>query len=320
MTSKLIHVAAAAIEDSQGRILIAKRHDQAHQGGLWEFPGGKLEPGETVVQALERELQEELDITPIRPEPLIRIVHHYDDCSVLLDVYRVTEIVGIPKGMEDQPLDWLHPEQMQAEKFPAADRPILTALRLPDRYLITGDDPFLPDQFIRRLEHSLSGGLRLVQLRAHQLPDADYRRLAEDARALCRRYGARLLLNRPQHPERWVGLSDGIHLTRHQLMSRNCRPEGPAWVGASCHDPVELQQAERLGLDYALLSPVQSTLSHPEAEPLGWERFTRWVNEVNLPVYALGGLRMETLSLAKQRGAQGIAGISGFWLDQMPNP
>ncbi len=320
MASNLIHVAAAAIEDSQGRILITKRHDHVHQGGLWEFPGGKLEPQESVMHALTRELQEELGITPLRPEPLIRITHHYEDCSVLLDVYRVKAYLGNPRGMEGQPLDWLLPEQMQADRFPAADRPILSALQLPDRYLITGDDPFQQMQFLRRLERSLLGGLRLVQLRAHPLPDADYRILAEEAWMLCQRYGARLLLNRPGDPQRWADISDGIHLTRHQLMSMAHRPEGPAWVGASCHDPVELHKAGQLGLDYVLLSPVQSTLSHPEATAMGWEQFSEWVNEVNLPVYALGGLDIQDLSLAKQKGAQGIAGISGFWPGQAPNP
>lgn len=312
---RLIHVAVAAIEDSQGRILITKRHAHVHQGGLWEFPGGKLEPGESVIKGLERELQEELDITPIRSEPLIRITHHYDDRSVLLDVYRVKEYAGVPKGMEGQPLDWRLPENMQAERFPVADHSIINALQLPDLYLITGDDSLQQERFLKRLEHSLSGGPRLVQLRAHQLPDAAYRSLAEAARALCQRYAARLLLNRPEHPERWVGKSDGIHLTRHQLMLMEHRLEGPVWMGASCHDPVELRQAERLGLDYALLSPVQSTASHPDAEPVGWEQFAEWVKAVNLPVYALGGLGMEHLSLAKQQGAQGIAGIRGFWLD-----
>jgi 8-oxo-dGTP diphosphatase len=90
------------------------------------------------------------------------------------------------------------------------------------------------------------------------------------------------------------------------------------WVGASCHDLHELQQAQRLGLDYVLLSPVLPTPSHPDAVPLGWQRFTQWVEQVNLPVYALGGVGLESLDLAKQYGAQGIAAIRAFWTDQAP--
>ena len=313
MTAKFIHVAAAAIEDDQGRILVTRRHAQAHQGGLWEFPGGKLEVGETAAQALERELQEELGITPIRPQPLITVRHHYSDCAVRLDVFRVKAFSGTPQGMEGQPMQWLLPDGMQADDFPAADRPILNALRLPERYLITGADPLRGDEFLERLAESLSGGLRLVQLRAHQLTDEAYRSLAEEALALCRHYAARLLINRPRYPERWIGVADGIHLTRHQLMSMQRRLPDVEWMGASCHDLAELRQAQCLGLDYALLSPVCRTASHPQAEPLGWERFARWVDEVNLPVFALGGLGGEDLPRALNQGAQGIAGISGFW-------
>lgn len=311
----VIHVAAAAIEDGEGRILITKRPQQVHQGGLWEFPGGKLESGETVLQGLERELREELDIKPLRTEPLIRITHHYEDRSILLDVYRVLGYAGEPKGMEGQPLAWSTPEAMNPEDFPAADRPIINALQLPDRYLITGADPFQPGLFIARLEQSLRCGLRLVQLRAHQLDDEAYLALAETARDVCRAYAARLLLNRPEYRETWVGFSDGIHLTSHQLKKMRARPADADWVGASCHSLDELQRAERLGLEYALLSPVQATASHPDASPLGWDRFAAWVAPLNLPIYALGGMGDATCSEAKRYGAQGVAAISGFWPD-----
>jgi 8-oxo-dGTP diphosphatase len=144
------------------------------------------------------------------------------------------------------------------------------------------------------------------------LSDAQYAGLAKAAQELCRVYDARLLLNRSGEPQTWA---DGVHLTRHQLMACTRRPQTTGWVGASCHDLTELSQAERLGLDYVLLSPVQRTTSHPDVKPLGWERFTQWVERVNLPVYALGGLGAESLQKAKQSGAQGIAAIGAFWQD-----
>ncbi|MBA1330850.1 thiamine monophosphate synthase, partial [Candidatus Endoriftia persephone str. Guaymas] len=104
------------------RVLISKRHEHLHQGGLWEFPGGKLEPGESVEAALRRELYEELGIRISRFEPLIRVTHHYAECSVLLDVYRVFSYQGEPRGMEGQPLNWVLPEAMELALFPAADR------------------------------------------------------------------------------------------------------------------------------------------------------------------------------------------------------
>jgi 8-oxo-dGTP diphosphatase len=310
-----VHVAAAAILNAEGRVLITKRADHLHQGGLWEFPGGKMEPGETPSEALVRELKEELDILPRAMEPLIRIHHPYEDRHVRLDFFRVSRFEGEAKGMEGQPLRWLRPCEMQSEEFPAADRPVITALQLPDRYLITGENPADPAVFLQRLEYSLEAGLSLVQLRAHELDDHRYRELLSRALGLCRRYGSRLVVNRPRNCIHWAGLADGIHLTSKQLLELQNRPGEQGWIGASCHNPKELARAAALQLDYALLSPVLPTASHPESTGMGWERFAEWVDGVNLPVYALGGMRSELLSRAKEAGAQGIAGIRGFWVN-----
>jgi 8-oxo-dGTP diphosphatase len=311
-----IHVAAAAILDVEGRVLITKRADHLHQGGLWEFPGGKLEAGESAEAALVRELKEELDILPRTVEPLIRIHHQYDDRHVRLDFFRVTHFEGEARGMEGQPLRWLSPAEMRPQDFPAADRPVITALQLPERYLITGENPADSPDFLRRLESSLKAGLRLVQLRAHELEDRPYRDLLNKALALCRRFDARLLVNRPCNCCHWIGLADGIHLTSKQLLALQHRPGELTLVGASCHNPEELARAAALQLDYALLSPVMPTASHAESVGIGWERFAEWVDGINLPVYALGGMRSELLDRAKEAGGQGIAGIRGFWADK----
>jgi 8-oxo-dGTP diphosphatase len=309
-----IHVAAAAIIDNQGRILVAKRPDHVHQGGLWEFPGGKLEVEETPEQALSRELEEELGIQPVEHEPLMRIRHRYDDRKVVLDFFRVTAYRGEVKGLEGQPLRWVQPSQMLPEAFPVADRPVITALQLPRHYLITGADPSQPSAFLERLEQAIiAKGISLVQLRAHGLTDSAYRHLLSEARLLCRARCSRLLVNRVEGVLEWLGEADGIHLTSHNLMSLRQRPQGPGLIGASCHHPDELRQAERLGLDYVLLSPVQASSSHPETPGLGWDGFAVWVDQVNLPVYALGGMAAGDLSVAISHGAQGIAGITTFW-------
>jgi 8-oxo-dGTP diphosphatase len=309
-----IHVMAGALEDTSGRILIARRSVGAHQGGLWEFPGGKLEPGETPRQGLERELAEELGIRLLKSRPLIRIHHDYGDRRVLLDVHRVTAYAGTPVGQEGQPLDWRHPVDMDPADFPAADRPIITALRLPSLYLITGADPLAPPAFLSRLARALDAGVGLVQLRAHGLVDADYARLAEAVFALCESRGARLLLNR--HPSGVRGLAaHGLHLASHHLLALRERPSDWALVGASCHGLEELAQATALGLDYALLSPVMPTASHPGVPCLGWEGFAALVELAQLPVYALGGLGTGDLARAIDHGGQGVAAIRGLWPD-----
>lgn len=308
-----IHVAAAAVADCKGRILIQRRPADVHQGRLWEFPGGKLQPGEQPRDALVRELLEELGIQVRRCRPLIRVGHDYGDCKILLDVFHVDEYDGDVVAREGQPLAWVAPNDMDPALFPAADRPVINALRLPTLYLITGDDPGVPDLFCKRLERALSSGIRLVQLRAHQLPDPAFAALARRIFPLCRAAGARLLLNRK--PSSAAGLPcDGLHLTAHALRRLSARPVAPSrLVGASCHDSEELDLARRLGLDYVLLSPVKATATHPAGRALEWAGFAALVESVCLPVYALGGLGRDDLDECFEHGGQGVAAIRALW-------
>jgi 8-oxo-dGTP diphosphatase len=309
----MIHVAAAAIFDSQSRVLVTQRAAHLHQGGLWEFPGGKCEPGESMQQALIRELEEELGIVPLEFDPLIRIRHDYGDRNLLLAFFRVTKYQGEARGLEGQPMKWLLPGDMEPHSFPAADRPVISALRLPSRYLITGEDSSRLDVFLQRLERALGRGIGIVQLRVHGITDVRYRELLYACLPLCHGKGAKLVINRSDRVLDWWREADGVHLTARQLMSLEQRPSGRGLLGASCHNPEELERAAEMALDYALLSPVAPTRSHPQAPALGWARFTEWVDKVNIPVYALGGMQSGSLKQAKLAGAQGIAGISTFW-------
>lgn len=304
---------AGAIQDGAGRILVTRRPDHVHQGGLWEFPGGKLESGESPAHGLARELEEELGIQVRASRPLIRVRHDYGDRRVLLDVHRVDDWAGVPHGREGQPLDWRHPWSMDPSAFPLADRPVINALRLPALYLVTGPDPRSPASFLERLRRALDDGIRLIQLRAHELDDAGYARLAESAYRLCDQQHARLLLNRDPDP---IGElpRHGLHLTSAALQRLTARPgRAHEVIGASCHDADQLARAAGLDLDYALLSPVMPTLTHPDAVPLGWPRFAELIDPVPLPVYALGGLTPADLTRAIAQGAQGIAAIRGLW-------
>lgn len=313
MNEALIHVAVAVIEDGDGRILLSQRLAHAHQGGLWEFPGGKVEPGESLGQALCREIHEELGLRVEGHRPLIRLVHHYADRSVLLDVHRITAFSGEAHGREGQALAWVFPTELEQYPLLPADCPIATALQLPDRYLITGPDPTNRAQFMRRLERALCAGLRLVQLRAKSLSESEFCSLASEAVDLCRGYGARLLLNgAPALVEELR--ADGVHLTSRQLALLDHRPlDANYLVAASCHNEQELSQAVRLGLDFVVLSPVLPTTSHPDGLPLGWPRFAELIKDVPLPAYALGGVGEGAVSEAWEYGAQGVAGIRGLW-------
>ena len=316
--AKLIHVAVGVIIGPDKKILIAKRPQTAHQGGLWEFPGGKVDAGENVHQALVRELREELSINVTESEPLIQIRHHYPDKSVLLDVYKVTRFDGQPCGAEGQPICWVATDELNNFEFPAANKPIINAIALPDEYLITGD--FLDDNdFVHRLTKAFEQGVRMVQLRLRDFSLPTHRTLIDSAVALSERYSARLLVNSPveifeQVISAYPSATIGLHLSQHQAAIISARPIPAGYLlGVSCHDEGEIAQAQQLGADYLLLSPVKETNTHPDAEPLGWPGFTSLVELANIPVYALGGMQESDLSQAKVAGGQGVAGISTWW-------
>jgi len=183
---------------------------------------------------------------------------------------------------------------------------------LPRRYVITPPGLEGP-ALLAGLEEVLARGARLIQLRLVPLEPAEHAALAAEALRLCRARGARLLINGPQELAAAWGM-DGVHLSARRLASLEARP-ALGLAGASCHGPEELARAAALGLDYALLSPVRPTASHPERPALGWERFAAWAREVagTLPVYALGGVGPEDLGRAREAGAWGVAGIRAFW-------
>lgn len=309
--SSYIDVVAAALLDSAGRLLIAKRPDSAHLGGLWELPGGKIEAGETAADALSRELDEEIGIRPIAARPLISLQHDYPEKRVRLQFWRVERFDGEPHGREGQPIRWVTLEELSNYPIPEANRPVIAALSLPDRYLISGEYDS-GGQFLARLEDALASGIRLLQIRdrTERLPGLSDE-VVESAIRRCHQQGGRVLIN--SDPERAMRLgADGVQLNGKQLKSIE-RPPALPLVAASCHDPAELARAEALGLDFALLSPVLPTQSHPGAATLGWARFGDWVANCRIPVYALGGVGESHLPTSWEHGAQGVAAIRAFW-------
>jgi len=308
----IIHVAAAALVDGHGRVLLARRHDHVHQGGLWEFPGGKLEPGESIRQGLLREIREELGVTIRDHRPLIRVCHDYTDRTVLLDVHRVEGWDGVPRGREGQLLDWVAVDQLDVHAMPPADGPIVTALQLPDVYVITPPEISDPARLLSELSASLDRGVRLYQLRVFDMPTPAFLDLGRAFSARCHERGARVLLNGTRGDAEAIG-ADGLHLNSRQLLQYDARPDYPGLLGASCHSIGQLRHAESIGVDFAVLSPVQPTRSHPDAEPLGWERFADLVDQIAVPVYALGGMDLSQRATAWRHGGQGVAGIRGLW-------
>jgi len=311
---KRIHVAAAAVFDDRQRVLICRRPPHVHQGGLWEFPGGKLEPGETIESALRRELMEETGIHVTSARPLIRVHHDYPDRSVLLDVWRVERFSGRAAGHEGQPVRWVLPGELSRYQFPAANSPIVKAVGLPDRYLITPEPGEDVDNFLAHLDAAIRRGVTLVQLRVKDRALSEYRDLVEEAIGICHAHKARLLLNAEPSLALELG-ADGVHLTSARLLELRERPlNSNHLVGASCHDWRELKHACAMNLDFAVVSPVRETASHPGAKALGFTGLRELTERADLPVYALGGMAETDLHSVFEHGAQGVAAIRGLWI------
>ncbi len=308
-----IHVVAAVIADVRGRILLARRTDGRDLAGLWEFPGGKREPGESPEAALVRELQEELGITVQVGARLISVPQQYPDKRLTLDVRHVTAWQGTPRGVEGQALAWVAPAKLVRYPMPPADRPVVAALLQSDHYLVTPEPGADRAGWLASLSQALASGIRRVQLRARS-PESQpgWRGLAADAVALCRKARAEVLVNGDIGLARELGI--GVHLRASQLAGLSARPLAAGQlVSASCHDADELQLAQALGCDFAVLGSVLATATHPGGELLGWDGFAALRESVSLPLYAIGGLAPPDLAHARQHGAQGIAAIRAFW-------
>src|SRR5699024_4409697 len=310
----MMEVVAGVLVDADGRTLLAKRPVGQHLAGFWELPGGTLEAGETHVEALHRELAEELavDADTIDPQPLIRVPRRHGDVSLVLQAHRVRHWQGAPHNREHAALAWQAPEAIHLPALASADRFIVKALRLPARYPVTPDVP-AGDDMRDLLIGALMRGETLLELRLPAWPVDAVRALAAEVLPVCREKQATLMLNGDIDGARQLGQGVGVHVRSAQLRKLEARPLPPEqWVGASCHDPDELRRAEHVA-DFAVLSPVAATATHPEAVPMGWSTFATAVARTALPVYALGGMQPEDLARARQAGAQGIAGIRAFW-------
>lgn len=316
--TKLVHVAVGVIVDKDGKVLIAKRPLNVHQGGLWEFPGGKVDTGETAQQALVRELREELAINVLDSRPLIQIRHHYPDKSVLLDVHKIIQFTGEPCGNEGQPVQWVGSKDLNKFDFPAANRPIIAAINSPSTYLITGSFSDHSD-FAARLGSALAAGIGSVQLRIKNFDLRLHQSIVDMARALVSSSSANLIINCSpsqfaQVAKAYPNVTMGLHLSGYNAAKLNKRPvANDVLLGVSCHSADEIAHAQIIGADYLLVSPVLHTASHPLVTPLGWSAFSALTELANVPVYALGGVGKEHIQIAQDKGAQGVAGISAWW-------
>jgi len=306
-----VDVAAAVIERPDGEFLLAQRPDGKVYAGWWEFPGGKVESGEPVAAALARELHEELGIEVENAYPWITRTHDYTHASVRLHFFRVVRWRGEPQSKEGQCFAWQRLPALTVGPVLPANGPVLKALGLPLLLGVTHTQGVGERAFLERLDNALARGLRFVQLRENALSPPALAAFSREVIARVRNSGGRVVVNGPTEFAATVG-ADGVHLTAEALMRSKTRPVIEL-VGASCHGPEELARVTALDLDYAILGPVRETPTHPGSPGMGWERFSEFARGLSFPVYAIGGLSLADLPVARRAGAHGIAAIRAAW-------
>jgi 8-oxo-dGTP diphosphatase len=301
--TKLTEVAAAVIVRPDGEFLLAQRPEGKPYHGYWEFPGGKIEAGEDARAALVRELREELGIEVREATPWITRVYEYTHATVRLHFFRVSEWDGEPRPLEDQDIRWQRVEAPDVSPMLPANAPVLAALALPPIMVVSNAAGMGVDRWIQKLADRAIEERLLVQVREKTFNAQQVQHVLSRALARVEPCGSRVVVNSDSgaFPQ-----CSAVHLTAKALMDAATRPEGTL-VGASCHDARELDHAAALGVDYAVLGPVNATASHPGAAPLGWARFAQLARNRPMPIFAIGGLSRADLGAARSHGAHGIA-------------
>jgi 8-oxo-dGTP diphosphatase len=302
----LVDVAASIVQAPDGRVLLAERTSRQISAGFWELPGGKIEAGETAQQAAQRELEEEIGITPLSMRPWVAYEHAFPSKRVRLHFYRVGAWEGDPRGLEGQRLTWVDPSIPSVAPILPSNLRVLGALGLPQVYLrVHAGRDVDRKALLTRLPALLATGVSLIQIQdPHAAPDQRIA-FAQRINTIARAMRTRVLLTGSAIEALRAGLH-GVHSTAQDLRKLTIRPPVQLWA-ATCQSADDLARAASLGADFAVLSrgdPITSPVRRPH---LGWEGLRALTESSPIPVYAEGGMTPDMLMKARQAGAAGIA-------------
>ena len=297
-----IEVVAAVIRNADGKVLIAKRHSDKHQGGKWEFPGGKVEKGESRRSALVREIREEIGIDIGHSARLISVYHEYDDKAIYLDVYEVLQWTGEAEGREGQPINWVDTDELHEFEFPEANSPIVEAACLPKHLKVMGAAKDEED-FKTQFNANIQSGHRLF-LQSFNAEAASYKPSHDEINWMLDTASSHQVKVMFESPPPLVRSDYYLHLNTEELQKVQEKPSATR-VSAICSNSEELFKAQRIGLDFLLVGPVLTNASGGN-KVIGWPTFQSLSARVNIPVYAMGGVGEKDMELAREYGAQGI--------------
>lgn len=315
-TKKITHVAAGILISTNGQFLMGNRPAGKPYAGYWEFPGGKLEQGESAQEALFRELNEEMGIQVKAATPWITQRFNYPHADVELRFFKVTAWDGTLHGHEGQQLAWQSIGQMNVSPILPANGPILRSLALPTQISISNVAELGIEAFLAQLATKWANEAAWVLLREPQLSSSDYANLVKTVQQIARPHGGKIIIHRDIELARQLNI-DCVHLTSTQLAALSERPQDMDWVSASTHTLTDLQKVDQLGLDFAFLGHVNPSQSHPSEAPLGWNGFEALCQHGwRFPIFAIGGQSTQTLNTAQQHGGHGVAILRAAWAQE----
>ena len=306
-----VHVSVAVLINDSDQVLFGQRPPPKSWEGWWEFPGGKVEKNENFSDALCREVYEELGVQITKYNKWITRKYSYDNLEVTLHFFKVFEWVGKIMPQENQKLVWTSLKNLKVSPILPANLFIQSAFYLPDYYAITNLSETKKNVFLSQLQQKVDNGLKMIQIREKDINLEELKIFAKEVIDICKKRSVKVIINSNINLALELG-ADGIHLTSNDLKIIKELPKGLI-IGASCHNLQEVKMAEKMNVNFAVLSPVKKTLSHIEIKPMGWKKFKEITNKSKIPIYALGGLGLKDYETALQNGGIGIASLRLIW-------
>ena len=305
-----IEASVGIIFNESFQLLMAERPQSKTWSGWWEFPGGKIEKGETPLEALKRELKEEIGISVIDAEKWIVRKYAYEDYEVILHFYKVTQWSGNIEAKEEQKISWVLPDNNVVSPILPANDLIFKAISLPDIYAITNAYEY-SGNFLNKVEQQLNNGLGLIQIREKAISKNAFIELTKEIIQMAGNFDAKVMINSDINLAYKLN-ADGVHLNS-SLLHRLSEIPKDLIVSASCHSARDIEKAMTMDVSFVVLSPVQKTQSHPNTTPIGWDSFSKITQNYSIPIYALGGMKQDDIENAFNAGAIGIASQRAIW-------